>query len=48
MILTDSGLFGFCHRFPSLTGFLNLRRRGSLVKNQKSSLPIATSFPSML
>jgi len=48
MVLTDSGLFGFCHRFRSLTGFSNLRRRGSLGKKQKSSLPIATSFPSML
>jgi len=35
-----SGLFGFWRRFGSVAGFLNLRLRRSLAKNQKSSLRI--------
>jgi hypothetical protein len=44
----NSGLFGFGHRFGSVSGFSNLFRRRSLAKNQKSSLHTATSFLSML
>jgi hypothetical protein len=39
-------VFGFVS--APLQGFSNLRLRQSLAQNQKSSLPIATSFLSML